>query len=528
MKWWKNQTVYQVYPLSYNDSNDDGRGDLQGIIAKIPYIKSLGVGIIWLTPIYQSPMDDNGYDISDYYQINPLFGTMADFELLLAEIHKHGLKLMMDLVVNHTSDEHAWFKEAIANKKSKYRDYYLFSDEIATAETSFFGGGVWEYSTAAGQYYYHLFSKRQPDLNWDNEHLRQDVYAMMNWWLDKGVDAFRLDVIDFIGKEPFKQIRSGEKTHTYLQEMHQACFAFRDAVMTVGEMTTATIENTPLYTKRERKELDMVFHFEIASINQDKNSDDKWSYRPFNLVELKRCFEKWQVGLHNNGWNALYWCNHDQPRVVSTFGDPVNYHYQSATMLAGLLHGMQGTPYIYQGEEIGMTNIRLEAHEYRDVEILNLLAEHKQKGIDLEQTLELIYRKGRDNARTPMQWNTDAYAGFSKVPTWLAVNPNYQEINVAAAIANKTSIWYWYAELVALRKKEPIIVEGDFQLLEANHPQLFAYQRQYQGETITVYANFLGTDLEVELPCTGEVIMANYRVPLDNILRPFEFIMWKN
>lgn len=525
MEWWKKSVVYQIYPLSFKDSNGDGIGDIRGMIEKLDYLKELGVDVIWSTPLYNSPMDDNGYDISDYYSINPLFGKMSDFEEFLSEVHKRDMKLIMDLVVNHTSDEHIWFKEAIENKNSKYRDFYIFSETKATNQESIFSGSVWEFNEEANSYYYHLFSKRQPDLNWENKEMREEIYRMINWWLDKGIDGFRLDVIDFIGKDPWSGTMNFDKTHEYLQEMHEKCFKGRD-ILTVGETPYTTPETAPLYSLKERNELSMVFGFEFIGLDEVKDQG-KWELKKLKLLELKEVISKWQIALHNNGWNSLFWSNHDQPRIVSRYGNDTEYREKSAKMLATLLHGLQGTPYIYQGEEIGMTNIKLPLNKYKDVETINMVKEKIEKGWTIEKIMEGIYAKGRDNARTPIQWDNSEYAGFSSSEPWLEINSNYKEINVKNALEDKNSIFYYYQKLLRLRKDHEIIVNGDYQLLFKDNEKVFAYLRTMFEKELLVICNFYQetTVLDVNIS-EFKLLISNYDdVSAENNklnLRPYE------
>lgn len=531
MEWWKKAVVYQIYPMSFKDSNNDGMGDIGGIIEKADYLKELGIDVIWLTPIYESPMDDNGYDISNYYKINPLFGTMEQFDTMLEELHKRGIKLIMDLVVNHTSDEHEWFKAARADKNSKYHDFYIWKDEPITDQQSFFSGPVWEYNEATDEYYYHLFSRRQPDLNWDNPEVRQEVYKLINWWLDKGIDGFRMDVIDLIGKIPEESIMFGEKSHTYLQEMHQACFEGREDVFTVGETSFATPVSAPLYSAKERKELTMVFGFEHLGLDEVRGNG-KWDLKKMDVNELKKVFKIWQDALHEKGWNSLFWSNHDQPRIVSRMGNDKEYRRESAKMLGTILHGMQGTPYIYQGEEIGMTNVKFALEDYKDVETINMVKEKQEAGWSMEKIMAGIYAKGRDNARTPMQWSKDKNAGFSESTPWLNVNPNYPEINVEDTLQEEDSIFKYYQELIRIRKQYDIISEGDFQLLFEDDRNLFAYTRNSEREKLVVIANF--TDKEVfceseEISGGGKVIISNYgrtEVSTEINLKPYECFMY--
>lgn len=466
--WWHKATIYQIYPKSFKDSNGDGIGDLQGIISKLDYLEKLGITAIWLSPVYQSPMDDNGYDISNYEAIADIFGDMSDMEELLAQAKARGIRIIMDLVVNHTSDEHAWFVEACENPASPYRDFYIWRDE-PNELNSIFGGSAWAYDGKTGQYYLHFFSKKQPDLNWENLALRKSVYDMMNRWIDKGISGFRMDVIDMIGKMPEQLIsNNGPKLHDYLKEMHQETLAGKD-LLTVGETWGATPEIAKKYSSPDEKELSMVFQFEHIGL-QHKPNASKWEYeKELNVPALKAIFNKWQTELElGQGWNSLFWDNHDLPRVLSIWGDTDTYREKSAKALAICLHLMRGTPYIYQGEEIGMTNYPFkDLGEIDDIESLNFAKEALENGKTSEEVLDSIRMIGRDNARTPMQWDSSKNAGFSTADkTWLPVNPNYQDINVQAALDNLESIFYTYQKLIKLRKENEWLIDADFELLE--------------------------------------------------------------
>ncbi len=518
-RWWHDSVVYQIYPRSFCDSNGDGIGDLQGIISKLDYLKNLGIDVIWLSPVYQSPMDDNGYDISDYQAIAPEFGTMDDMRELLDQANQRGIRIVMDLVVNHTSDEHPWFVEAKQNPDSEYRDFYIWRDagpngEVPSDIDSIFGGSAWQWDEENQQYFFHLFSKRQPDLNWENPAVHNKVFEMMNWWIDQGIGGFRLDVIDLIGKEIDKGITgNGERLHPLLQKMNQATFGDKD-LLTVGETWGATPEIAKLYSNPERNELSMVFQFEHITLTWENG--DKWQPKPLDLVEFKQVLTKWQVELKNEGWNSLFWNNHDLPRVVSKYGCDKEYRIESAKMLATTLHFMKGTPYIYQGEEIGMTNVAFESIEqYQDIETLNFYKVKTESGVSHEHMLNAIHENGRDNARTPMHWSCEAHGGFTQGTPWIEVNPNYPEINVAQALDDQHSIFYHYQQLIALRKAHPVIVYGDFIPLLEPHPQVFAYERKDQNEHIVVINNFSSESIEIELPshlvnqgCTS--LIANY------------------
>jgi oligo-1,6-glucosidase len=546
---WKEAVVYQIYPRSFKDSNGDGIGDLRGIIEKLDYLQELGVDIVWLSPVYKSPNDDNGYDISDYRDIMDEFGTMADWEELRDGLHARGIKLMMDLVVNHTSDEHPWFMASRSSKDNPYRDFYYWRPGKPDGREpnnwlSFFSGSAWEYDEKTGEYYLHLFSRKQPDLNWENPRVRQEVYDMMRWWLDRGVDGFRMDVINCISKaEGLPDAGSdryawggefflnGPRVHEFLQEMNREVLSRYD-VVTVGETPGVTVEDARLYTDPRRNELNMVFQFEHMGV--DNGPGGKWDVRPWDFRELKRILNKWQLGLQGIGWNSLYLNNHDQPRMVSRFGDDGKYRKESAKMLATMLHTMQGTPYIYQGEEIGMTNVRFGSiDDYRDIETLNMYREKVlEQGEDPQKVLKAIHYMGRDNARTPMQWDDGPNAGFTTGTPWIKVNPNYRDINVKEAMADPDSIFHYYRKLIALRKRHDIVVYGDFVPLLEDHPQIYAYLRVLGNERWLVLLNFFGSECEFALPkdvsfADAGLVIGNYPDggrPLDRTvrLRPYE------
>lgn len=494
MTWWKNAVMYQIYPRSFQDSNGDGIGDIPGVISRLDYLKQLGVTGIWLSPVYQSPNDDNGYDISDYRAIHPDFGTMEDLDRLIEEAGKRDIRLVMDLVVNHTSDEHQWFKEARKSKNNPYRNYYIWRDPVSGKEpnelVSMFGGSAWELDEASGQYYLHLYSKKQPDLNWENPSVREDIYDMMNFWLEKGIGGFRMDVIDLIGKEPDKMITgNGPKLHDYLKEMHEKSFGSYD-VMTVGETWGVTPETAPLFASPERKELSMVFQFEHLTLDEEPGTS-KWDLLDLDFLNLKQVFKKWQTELPEGTWNSLFWNNHDTPRIVSRWGNDQEHRESSAKMFAILLHMMKGTPYIYQGEEIGMVNRPItDISQAEDIESINLYHERLEKGYSHDEVMRSINAKGRDNARTPVQWDTTEHGGFTTGEPWLEVNPNYRKINVEENLKQSDSVFYTYQKLIQLRKENELVVHGDFTLLLEDHPQLFAYERAYNGEVWTVVANF--------------------------------------
>lgn len=546
--WWKDSVVYQIYPRSFMDSNGDGIGDIPGIISKLDYLEELGVEVVWLSPVYESPNDDNGYDISNYRKIMDEFGTMADWENLLEQMHSRGMKLIMDLVVNHSSDEHTWFVESKRNKNNPYRDYYIWrpgkDGKEPTNWSSNFSGSAWKYDEQTGEYFLHLFSPKQPDLNWENPELREEIYGMMTWWLDKDIDGFRMDVINFISKSAYEDVETpngkrygsgskffsnGPNIHDYLHEMNQKVLSKYNA-MTVGEMPGVTPELARKYTDPAREELNMVFQFEHMGLDSGPNG--KWDLKTLNLLDLKENLSKWQYALEETGWNSLYFNNHDQPRVVSRFGNDGPHRKESAKMLATILHMMKGTPYIYQGEELGMTNVQfVSIDEYRDIETLNFYREHVEEGGSSEDAMISIYAKGRDNARTPMQWDTTENAGFTRGEPWISVNPNYQEINAQEAVADKNSIYYYYKRLIALRKQYDIIVEGAYQLILEDHPEIFAYTRKYNGETVLVINNFYKSNPLFDIPeelrgKQSELLISNYPVKegLDSSikLRPYE------
>ncbi len=517
MSWWKKAVVYQVYPKSFNDTTGSGVGDLAGITEKLDYLKELGITVIWLSPVYESPGDDNGYDISNYEQIDPAFGTMEDMEQLIAEAKKRGIYIVMDLVVNHTSDEHEWFEEAKSSRDNPYRDYYIWRDPVDGGVPndlqSTFGGSAWEYSEETGQYYLHLFSKKQPDLNWENPAMRQDVYQMMNFWLDKGIGGFRLDVIDLIGKQPDQLVTAdGPKLHEYLQEMNEATFGHQD-VLTVGETWSATVQNAKQYSNPDGSELSMVFQFEHILLDQ-QDDGEKWDLKPLNLVDLKRTLAKWQTELGDEGWNSLFWNNHDTPRIVSRWGNDEEYRQESAKLFAILLHLMKGTPYIYQGEEIGMTNYEMASlDDIYDIESINMYHERLAAGYSETDILASVNAKGRDHARTPMQWRGDqAHAGFTAGQPWIPVNDNFTEINVAQNLSEKDSVFATYQQLIQYRKDHDIVVKGDFQLLYPDHPAVFAYKRQWQDDAFVVFANVSEEEQTVDVAelSLNDVIINNY------------------
>ncbi|MBR9787843.1 MAG: alpha,alpha-phosphotrehalase [Vibrionaceae bacterium] len=544
--WWKTATIYQIYPKSFCDSDSKGTGDIKGIISKLDYLKHLGVDAIWLTPVYQSPMIDNGYDISDYYSINPEFGTMADFEELLAKSHQLGIRIVMDIVVNHTSTEHKWFQSALGDKNSPYRDYYIWKDPVEGAEPnnwqSKFGGNAWELDEATGQYYLHLFAKEQADLNWENPVVREEVKDVISFWAEKGVDGFRLDVINLISKQqdfPSDDIGDGRRfytdgprVHEYLQEISQSVFQKYGSV-TVGEMSSTTLEHCQQYSSLDGKELSMVFNFHHLKV--DYPNGEKWTKAPFDFLQLKQIFSHWQTGLNGKGWGALFWCNHDQPRIVSRLGDDQQYRVESAKMLAASVHMMQGTPYVYQGEEIGMTNPGYsEISQYRDVESTNMYDIMVDRdGVSHQEMMAILAQKSRDNSRTPMQWSSQPHAGFTKGTPWLEVAQNYHEINAESAVADLNSVFYFYKRLIELRKQVQVITDGSYQDLLPEHARIFAYARQNDTQTLLCINNYYGEEVECVLPerfemAKAKCLLSNYQNAASAIaschqaLRPYE------
>ena len=550
-KWWKESVVYQVYPRSFCDSNGDGIGDLNGITSKLDYLKELGIDVIWLSPVYQSPNDDGGYDISDYQAIMDEFGTMEDFDRLLAAAHERGIKIVMDLVVNHSSDEHKWFIESRKSVDNPYRDYYIWrpakeDGSLPNNWGSCFSGPAWEYDKTTDMYYLHLFSKKQPDLNWENPVVRQEVYDMMNWWLEKGVDGFRMDVISLISKEPglpdyepestgyaaYNAGANGPRVHEFLQEMREKALNNADT-MTVGECAGVTLEEAKKYARSDGKELNMVFQFEHMEADFDEKTG-KWTTKKLDLRVLKEILTRWQKGLQDIAWNSLYWENHDQPRSVSRFGnDSDQYREISAKMLATCVHMMQGTPYVYQGEELGMTNCPFNKLEnLRDLESINAFHELTEQGkISEEDMLAAINYKGRDNARTPMQWDDSAYAGFSTAEPWIMVNPNYTKINAKDQVSREDSVFKYYQKLIRLRHNSDLIVYGTYDLILDDDKDIYAYTRTLGDEKLIVYCNFSENTREVELPeefTNGKIFISNYDDAAVNekiTLRPYEAIV---
>ena len=551
-RWWKESVVYQIYPRSFCDSNGDGIGDLNGITSKLDYLKELGIDVIWLSPVYQSPNDDNGYDISDYQAIMEEFGTMEDFDRMLATAHEKGIKIMMDLVVNHTSDEHKWFIESRKSTDNPYRDYYIWrpakeDGSLPNNWGSCFSGPAWEDDKTTDMYFLHLFSKKQPDLNWDNPAVRQEVFDMMNWWLKKGIDGFRMDVISLISKEQpelpdkepgingyatFNVSANGPHVHEYLQEMRQKALNNADTI-TVGECSGVTLEEAKKYARSDEKELNMVFQFEHMDVDSDEKAG-KWTTRKMDLRDLKEILSRWQKGLQDIAWNSLYWENHDQPRSVSRFGnDSDQYREISAKMLATCIHMMQGTPYVYQGEELGMTNCPFNTLEnFRDLESINAYHELTEQGkMTEEDMLAAISYKGRDNARTPMQWDDSANAGFSTATPWIMVNPNYTKINAKDQVNREGSVFKYYQKLIRLRHESDLIVYGSYDLLLPDDKDIFAYTRTLGEEKLLVLCNFSENTREVEIPeefTAGHILISNYEdagVNAKVTLRPYEAVV---
>jgi len=538
-KWWKESVIYQIYPRSFMDSNGDGIGDINGIISKLDYLKDLGVNVVWLCPVYKSPNDDNGYDISDYRDIMDEFGTLKDWEQLLEEMHKRGLKLIMDLVVNHSSDEHKWFIESKKSKDNPYRDYYIWRDgkegNPPNNWQSCFSFSAWQFDETTGQYYLHLFSKKQPDLNWANPKVHDEVFALMKFWLDKGIDGFRMDVINAIGKPDSFDTEwftpDDQKTHRYLQEMDQKVLSHYD-IMTVGETGGVTPETASLFTADDRNELNMVFHFELMDAD-----GGKWTRNRFKLMSLKKILSKWQTQLDNKAWNSLYLNNHDQPRMVSRYGDDGEYRVQSAKMLATMLHTMHGTPYIYQGEEIGMTNVPFTSlNDFKDIETLNWVKENLAKGKTAEELLPIANLWSRDNARTPMQWNDTENAGFTTGTPWIQINPNYRETNVRNDLEKSDSIFHYYQKLIQLRHQYEVIVYGDFHEYFNDSEQIYCYTRTLEHQRLIVFLNFTANTVDLILPkeLSSEkavVLISNYDEKKDLKsaqinLQPYEAVVY--
>lgn len=550
MKDWHKSVVYQIYPKSFNSYYNKETGDIKGVTEKLDYLKELGVDYIWLTPIYESPQNDNGYDVSDYYRIDPSYGTMEEFEELLEEAKARDIEIMLDIVVNHSSTEHKWFKEASKDKNSPYREYYIWRDEKNNWQSKF-GGSAWKYDEKTGQYFLHLFDETQADLNWENEKLREEVYDMMRFWLNKGVKGFRLDVINLISKDQRflsdegststsdgrKYYTDGPRVHEYLQEMNRNVFEGKD-VITVGEMSSTTIDNCIKYSNPARNELSMTFSFHHLKV--DYPNGDKWTKADFDFIKLKEIMSNWQIEMQKGGgWNALFWCNHDQPRIVSRFGNDQKYRNESAKMLATSMHMLQGTPYIYQGEEIGMTNPNFNSIEqYRDVESLNIYDIKKEEGLSKEEIMGILKQKSRDNSRTPMQWNGDINSGFTTSTPWISVVENYKEINVEKALEDNESVFYHYKKLIELRKTYDVITKGKYAVLDENDPKIWAYTRTVNNEVLLVINNFYGEEIVYSAPVhvqlegmRQEVLLSNYKDSGRDItslsLRPYESIVYR-
>lgn len=556
-EWWKEAVVYQIYPQSFKDTNNDGIGDLNGIKEKLPYLKKLGIDVIWLNPIYQSPMVDNGYDISDYYAISPEFGTMSDFDALIFEAKKQGIKIILDLAVCATSSEHQWFLESKKSVDNPYSDYYIWRDAKPDGSEpnnwgSIFGGGsAWKWDENRKQYYLHLFATEMPDLNWANPKVRQEVYKNMRFWLDKGVAGFRLDSISLISKNqdfpdtpdvpegefgsPYFGASNGPHVHEYLQEMNREVLSQYDGLMTVGEATRTPVEKAVLYTDPVRKELNMIFQFDHMHV--DYGEYGRYSDLRFKLSDLKKSMVQWQDKLHEHGWNSLYWNNHDQPRTVSRFGnDSEEFREKSAKMLATVLHFQQGTPFIFQGEEIGMTNANFnKIEEYRDLESHNMYQKFSDMGLPEEKVLTFLKYKSRDNARTPMQWHNTVNGGFSSYEPWISTNKNYSQINVASDLANSESIFYYYQKLIRLRKELPVMVDGEFTPVQMEDSAVFAYTRALNNEKLLIVGSFSDKRIRFELPTEflddPEIIMNNYDKAVQQngvlYLRPYEAVVYR-
>lgn len=531
--WWKNAVIYEIYSRSFQDTNGDGIGDLQGIIRRLPYLEKLGVDALWLTPIFSSPQDDNGYDISDYCAIDPTFGSISDVEELIAQARKRNIRIILDLVLNHSSDEHFWFQEARKSRDNPYHDYYVWRDGVEGCPPNdmraCFGGSAWEWLPELGQYYFHQFSVKQPDLNWDNPAVREEIYKIINFWKKKGVGGFRLDVIDQIAKVPDEKItNNGPMLHPYIRELSRRCLAGTDLV-TVGEAWGATPDIAKQFSAVDGSEFSMVFQFEHIVLDQEPGKE-KWDLKPLDLPELKTVLAKWQTQLQGCGWNSLFWNNHDLPRIVSRWGDDGRYRVESAKMLATLLYGLQGTPYLYQGEELGMTNCPMTIEQCRDIESRNLYTERLAAGYCEEEVMRSIHAKGRDNARTPMQWDDSEHAGFSTAEPWLMVNPNYKSIHAKAQINDPNSVFSYYQKLIALRKQHPIFVDGIFELLLPESKQVFAYLRKSENQTLLVICNFTAQPAELPpsllLPHGAGILCKNYPDDIGTVLRPYEAVMY--
>lgn len=525
--WWKSAVFYEIYPKSFQDTTGSGTGDLKGILSRLDYLEKLGIDAIWLCPVCASPQVDNGYDISDFRDIDPIYGTMADMEALIAEAGKRGIGILVDLTLNHSSSEHFWFREALKSRDNPYHDYYIWRDGDGSVPPNdmraAFGGSAWTYVPELGQWYFHQFAVEQPDLNWDNPRLRRELYDMMNFWADKGVAGFRLDVIDQIAKDPDRKITAnGPRLHEFFRELSREALS-REGLVSVGEAWGADPERARLYSAPDGSELSMVFQFEHICLDQ-QSGGEKWDLAPLSLPRLKECFRRWQQELYGTGWNSLFFNNHDLPRIVSRWGDDGVYRVESAKMLATMLHGMQGTPFIYQGEELGMTNIRLELEQYQDLESLNLFRDRTAQGYDPEDVMRSIRARGRDNARTPMQWTAGENAGFTTGTPWLPVNENHRFLNAEAELADPDSVFHYYRRLIALRKRYDVFRDGRFTLLCPEDPQVFAYTRDTDAAHMLVVCNFSGAEAAFSLPEAfrhAETLIANYPGEPEP-LRPWE------
>ncbi|HCM9212022.1 TPA: alpha,alpha-phosphotrehalase [Enterobacter roggenkampii] len=538
--WWQNGVIYQIYPKSFQDTTGSGTGDLRGVTQRLDYLKTLGIDAIWLTPFYISPQVDNGYDVANYTAIDPAYGTLDDFDELVAEAHARGIRIVLDMVFNHTSTQHAWFRESL-NKASPYRKFYIWRDgtpeQLPNNWRSKFGGNAWRWHAESEQYYLHLFAPEQADLNWENPAVRAELKKVCEFWADRGVDGLRLDVINLISKDqdfPDDNIGDGRRfytdgprIHEYLQEMSRDVFTPRN-LMTVGEMSSTSLENCQQYASLDGRELSMTFNFHHLKV--DYPGGEKWTLAKPDFVALKTLFRHWQQGMHNKAWNALFWCNHDQPRIVSRFGDEGEYRVHAAKMLGMVLHGMQGTPYIYQGEELGMTNPHFSRiTDYRDVESLNMFAELRASGREPDELLAILASKSRDNGRTPMQWDASHNAGFTEGEPWIGICDNYETVNARAALDDADSVFYTYQSLIRLRKTLPVLTWGDYEDLLPEHPSLWCYRRQWQGQTLMVVANLSPTPQEWQteaLSDKSQVLMSNYPAPQTTSLRPFEAVWW--
>lgn len=528
--WWKSAVIYQIYPRSFADSNGDGIGDLPGIISRLDYLAALGIDAIWLSPVFRSPQDDNGYDISDYRDIDPLFGSLEDMRTLIREADARGIRIILDLVLNHSSDEHPWFLAAKRDRRSPYHDYYIWRDgEPGVPPNDMraaFGGSAWEWAPEVGQYYFHQFSKKQPDLNWENPALRAELYNMIRFWVAEGVGGFRLDVVDHLGKDPDRGITvNGPRLHEFIREMRREAFC-KPGLVTVGEAWSADLDSAMLYSDPGGSELSMVFQFEHIKLDQE--GPEKWDLAPLPFLRFKEAIARWQTGLSGRGWNSLFWENHDLPRIVSRWGDDGLYRTQSAKMLAMLLFGLQGTPYIYQGQELGMTNVRYPLEDHRDIETLNLYRERLARGLAPEEILRSIHAKSRDNARTPMQWTGGENADFTTGTPWLRINPNYTEINVEREEDDPDSVLHFYRRLIRLRRAYPVFRDGRFRLLLPEDKSVFAYTRTDGKHELLVLCNFYGEEIADPLAERerSELLLANYPDEEPGRLRPYEARMY--